>query len=202
MVVGLAAAAPARPAGALSELSPDAVTLLKSFVSLLGDKNVPLSDFHWKLDHKWTGTLTSDQLASGMKQLGASFSDSAFSALFKWLDQDHNELVDFFELSSAAALGSEQKAPPAYLTQLTKEQIEQLSQVFKQMDKDRSGKIDDGELFKVRPAADNICTTHVAPCARTALGAHRSFSTPRKFRIGSAWHGAHSWLSSSLCRSG
>jgi len=37
---------------------------------------------------------------------------------------------------------------PAYLTQLSKEQVEQLSQVFKQMDKDKSGKLEQAELFK------------------------------------------------------
>jgi hypothetical protein len=112
-MLGVSPSAPARPANAMSELSPDAGRLLSSFLALLTEKNVLLSDFTWGLDRGWTGTLTSAQLAEGMRGLGVHVSDGAFSTLFDWLDQDKNHMVDYFELSSAAALASGSATPSA-----------------------------------------------------------------------------------------
>jgi hypothetical protein len=49
----------------------------------------------------------------------------------------------------ATARSARRRAWPGCNEELTKEQIEQLTQVFKQIDKDRSGKIERGEMFQV-----------------------------------------------------
>ena len=55
----------------------------------------------------------------------------------------------------------------AYLKELTHEQVEQLTQVFAQMDKDRSGKLESREIFKVAALAvcqDAACCMLYAAC--------------------------------------